>query len=106
MKKHTKIYLAYFNYKIPQDVFCEVCGGPAVDIHHIDARGMGGDQKGKKDIIENLQALCRNCHVKYGDDPKYFDHLKAVHAQYMEIIGNPKALGNVGEPVYDIKFKQ
>lgn len=60
MQKHTKIYLDYFGYQIPEDVTCEVCGSPAKDIHHVKARDMGGDPQGKKDVIENLQALCRD----------------------------------------------
>lgn len=102
MKKHTKIYLNYFGYQIPEDVFCEVCRSPAVDIHHIDSRGMGGDPQGKKDVIENLQALCRACHDNYGDDPSCFDKLTEVHLRCMEINGNPKGLGNVGTPAYDV----
>ena len=65
MKAHTKIYLQYFNFKIPEDCFCEVCGNYANDIHHIEARGMGGTKQ--KDSIENLMALCRKHHLQYGD---------------------------------------
>ena len=38
---------------------CEVCGCPAVDVHHIKSRGRGGD-----DIPDNLISLCRDCHTK------------------------------------------
>ena len=65
MKKHTKIYLDYFSFDRCDFIPCEVCGNPATDIHHIDARGMGGSKT--KDYIENLQALCRGCHIEYGD---------------------------------------
>lgn len=75
----------FFGYKIPEDVFCEVCGSPAKDIHHIEARGMGGDPNGKKDVIENLQALCRHCHNNYGDVPECLEKLKEVHLRYMEV---------------------
>lgn len=85
MKPHTKIYLNYFGFQIPQDCFCEVCGSPAVDVHHIEARGMGGDPQGKKDVIENLQALCRDCHTNYGDVPECKENLKAVHVRFMEL---------------------
>lgn len=56
---------------------CEVCGGRAVDIHHIEARGMGGSKE--KDVIENLMALCRACHITYGDITEYKDYLKKIH---------------------------
>lgn len=60
MSKHSKIYQKRFGAMI---VMCEVCGEKqANDIHHIEARGMGGDPQGKKDKIENLIALCRECH--------------------------------------------
>ena len=62
MKRHTKIYMQHHGYKIPEDVICENCGQPAVDIHHIDPRGMGGSPE--KDTIKNLIALCRPCHDK------------------------------------------
>lgn len=87
MKLHTKIYLEFFGFKIPEDCGCEVCGSPAVDVHHIEARGMGGDPQGKKDVIENLQALCRNCHNQYGDVPDLKEMLKTVHLKYMQIYG-------------------
>lgn len=87
MKPHTKIYLKYFGFKIPEDCSCEVCGSPAIDIHHIEARGMGGDPQGKKDVIENLQALCRKCHNEYGDVPDLKERLKVIHLKYMEFHG-------------------
>ena len=62
MKKHTKIYLEFHGYQIPEDVICEVCGNMAVDIHHISSRGMGGNPS--KDNIGNLIGLCRSCHDK------------------------------------------
>lgn len=77
MKKHTKVYLDYFGYGAEDFIGCEVCGSRAVDIHHIEARGMGGSKK--LDTIENIMALCRNCHVEYGDKRQYMDNLKAVH---------------------------
>jgi hypothetical protein len=51
MKKHVKIYLDYFGYDVNSFIDCEVCGSKAVDIHHIEPRGMGGILKGTKDVI-------------------------------------------------------
>jgi len=79
LKPHTKIYYEYFGLAVCDWVGCEICGKTAVDIHHIEARGMGGDPQHKKDVIENLMAVCRECHVKYGDDPAQIEFLKGVH---------------------------
>ena len=85
MKKHVKIYLDYFSFEKCDFIPCEVCGNPANDIHHIDARGMGGSKT--KDIIENLQAVCRSCHIEYGDREYLKGALKDIHLKYMELNG-------------------
>lgn len=79
MKKHTMTYLNHFGYDISDFIPCEVCGTTSVDIHHIEARGIGGSKE--KDNIENLQALCRACHTKYGDKKQYKQFLKDKHAE-------------------------
>ncbi len=65
---------------------CEKCGDKAVDIHHIDSRGMGGDPNGDKDVIENLMALCRKCHNKYGDIVQYVEILVETHLEYISMM--------------------
>lgn len=81
MKKHVKIYLEYFNYDNGDFMPCEVCENKAVDIHHIEPRGMGGSKK--KDKIENLIALCRSCHIKadfgHGGNKLTKEYLKEIH---------------------------
>jgi hypothetical protein len=54
MKNHTKLYLKYFGYDTSDFIPCEVCGDKAVDIHHIECRGMGGTKE--LDNIDNLMA--------------------------------------------------
>ena len=76
MKKHTKIYMKYFDYIADDFIPCECCGTKAVDIHHIVARGMGGSEK---DNINNLMAVCRSCHIEYGDKTKYVEWLQVLH---------------------------
>jgi hypothetical protein len=77
MKKHVKVYMSYFGYGVDDFIPCEVCGGRAVDIHHIDCRGMGGSKN--KDNIENVMSLCRECHMEYGDKKQYMDMLVEAH---------------------------
>ena len=82
MQKHTQIYLQGMGYKKTDFIPCEVCGSQSVDIHHINARGMGGSKTA--DVIENLMALDRECHIKYGDKKQYKEFLKKVHYEFME----------------------
>lgn len=80
MKKHTKIYLNSFGYTDTDFIPCEVCGSKAVDIHHIEARGMGGSFNA--DNPDNLMAVCRSCHIKYGDKKQYIEFLKSIHKKW------------------------
>jgi len=84
MKKHVKIYLDYFYPHFgPDDFFiCELTGTRAVDVHHIEARGMGGSKQ--KDDIKNLMGLARLPHQLYGDLSFYEGHLKEAHYCFME----------------------
>jgi len=77
VKKHTKIYLQGMGFDQTDFIPCEVCGSRAVDIHHIEARGMGGNEKA--DHIENLMALCRDCHIRYGDIKHHKEWLQDIH---------------------------
>lgn len=80
MRKHTKVYVDHFGWS---DFYpCEVCGARAVDIHHIHPRGMGGSKT--KDVIENLMALCRSCHLEYGDKKQYVEFLEGHHRKAVE----------------------
>lgn len=87
MKKHTKIYINHFKLG-EQDFFFDEIEWVvnknqvrAVDINHINARGMGGSKK--KDTIENLMALSRENHEKYGDKKYYKKFLKKVHEEFL-----------------------
>lgn len=80
MKKYTRTYLNYFGYDETDFISCEVCNKQAVDIHHIEAKGMGGSKT--KDNIENIMALCRECHTKFGDKKQYKDFLKQIHDEH------------------------
>lgn len=82
MQKHTKIYLEGMGYHPTDFVPCEVCESKAVDIHHIQARGMGGSKYA--DRLDNLMALCRKCHVEYGDVPELREALYEIHERRMK----------------------
>ena len=82
MKKHTKLYFTYFGFDQSDFIPCEICGSQANDIHHIECRGMGGTKEPEN--IDNLQAVCRNCHIEYGDKKEYKEFLKEVHNDYKQ----------------------
>ncbi len=82
MKNHTKVYLKEFQYHETDFIPCEICEQKAVDIHHIEARGMGGTQK---DDPENLMALCRECHILFGDKTKFKKMLNFMHTYFMQL---------------------
>ena len=73
------------NYHQTDWIPCEMCGQTAVDIHHIEARGMGGSKD--RDVIENLMALCRSCHIRYEGNKADKAMLRVVHLVKM---GNRK----------------
>lgn len=86
MQRHTKIYLDFFGYSGYEFMPCEVpgCGQSAVDINHIDARGMGGDPTGSKDVIENLMGMCRPHHERFGDRKDKKEWMKKIHLDFMK----------------------
>lgn len=43
---------------------------------------MGGGKT--KDEIENLMALCRRCHIEYGDKKEHKEFLKEKHDACLE----------------------
>lgn len=69
--------MQHFGYVLDDFIPCEVCGSRAVDIHHIHRRGIGGNPNA--DTIENLMAVCRSCHVEYGDKKEYLQWLQEIH---------------------------
>jgi predicted HNH restriction endonuclease len=77
MIKYKKVYLDYFGYDKGDYIACEVCGAPSVDIHHLQPKGMGGSKT--KDYIENLIAVCRDCHNKCHDSKDFNTKAKEIH---------------------------
>lgn len=81
MKTYTRRYMSLFGYDTSSFIPCELCGKQANDLHHIDARGMGGSKE--KDETDNLMALCREDHLMYGDKSQYMDMLRVKHVSFV-----------------------
>jgi len=80
MQKYIQIYLDYFDYKPGEFIPCEVCKAPAEDVHHIHGRGKG------KDIINNLIAVCRDCHNKAHSSKDRMSpaEFQAIHDEFLK----------------------
>lgn len=81
MKAYTQTYLDHFGYTTADFIPCECCGDKAVDIHHIEARSK---RKDLENDITNLMALCRTCHVKFGDKIAFKHELQKIHDKKIE----------------------
>lgn len=89
MKNHTYIYLEFFGLdgydstdQMPT-IMCEWCeSSPAVDVNHVEARGMGGSKT--KDFIENLVGMCRPCHMLFEAKKISKNDLQAKHLELMK----------------------
>ena len=86
MQRHTRIYMNHFGYGEQDFIKCEKkgCYKKSVDVHHIEARGMGGTYV-DKDYIENLCALCRSCHNKAGASIEFNAVVKADHFKWLKV---------------------
>ena len=85
MQKYTKNYLEYFGYTIADFIPCECCGSQSHDFHHIVPRSkFGKNNKEEQDRVENVMALCRLCHVRYGQNKRYNDFLQELHNKTIE----------------------
>ena len=40
----------------------------------------------EKDNIENLQALCRPCHINFGDKKQHMQFLRDIHELRLKVI--------------------
>ena len=79
MRNHTKVYMTFFYLDESDDICCEMCNAPATDIHHISRRGLGGSKT--KDYIENLSALCRDCHNIAETDKEFNVYVRIRHLE-------------------------
>lgn len=78
MQPYVKIYMTAFDYCEDDFIPSELSPHKrAVDVHHIDARGMGGTKQ--EDRIEELIGLTREEHIKYGDKKEWMSFLYKNH---------------------------
>lgn len=89
---HVEIYLRHFKLHDSDDWQCEACQKmdklQNFDIHHIQSRSsMGGVKKANR--IENLQCLCRPCHIRMGDYPDWKAWLYKVHIKELQKSSKP-----------------
>jgi len=73
MVRYKKVYIDYYGYYEGEYISCEICSSPSIDIHHLNGRGK------ECDIIENLMALCRECHNKCHDSKEFNEKAKEIH---------------------------
>ena len=79
MRNHTKVYMTFFYLDETDYIGCEMCGSPGQDIHHIQARGLGGSKN--RDYIENLICLCRDCHNRAESDKQFNTYCRIQHLE-------------------------
>lgn len=65
-------------YDVTDFMPSELTGSKAIDIHHIIGRGKCG-----RDRIENLMAVTREEHLKYGDKIKHMVMLLTKHRDFL-----------------------
>ena len=64
-KNYKKLFSSYWGYYADDIPMCWNCyKRVAVDIHHIEQKGMGGVSNNRLNRIDNLFPLCRECHTK------------------------------------------
>ena len=78
MSDYRQAYYDRFGYDRGDFIPCELCGKKAVEIHHI-IHGAG-----KRDHdINNLMALCRECHTQAHQNRVNRITLKLKHAEFL-----------------------
>lgn len=85
MKNHTKVYMKHFGLSEGDYIYSEISGQPAIDVHHLNARKIGGSKT--KDYIENLIALTREEHMLCENNPRINEIAKEIHRHYL--VNNP-----------------
>jgi len=82
---HTSLYMSAFGYGDTDFIPSELSGDRAVDIHHIQNRGLGSTKT--EDRIENLMGLSREEHMEFGDKKHLMAFLYRRHMEFMIYCG-------------------
>ena len=64
-KNYRKIFYDYWGLSVVDTPQCWGCyQRPAVEIHHLKSKGMGGSKKNSYNVPSNLYPVCRHCHTQ------------------------------------------
>ena len=64
LKNYKKLFSDYWGYCESDIPLCWGCfKEPAVDIHHLVQKSMGGVKNNRLNRIDNLFPVCRSCHT-------------------------------------------
>ena len=64
-KNYRKIFYDYWGLSVVDTPQCWGCfQSPAVEIHHLKSKGMGGSKKNSYNVPSNLFPVCRHCHTQ------------------------------------------
>ncbi len=77
---HIKNYFDYFGLDESDVIDCECgCGGIGTDFHHLRNRSMFAPKDLKKDKVENVACITRDCHNRADRDREFNEELKLNH---------------------------
>ncbi|WP_440880618.1 HNH endonuclease [Tenacibaculum sp. C7A-26P2] len=86
MQSYTRVYLKSFGLDESDFCQCETCSEKvrATDIHHILTRKKHPEGLNQ---IENIMAVCRECHNNYGDRIYLIPILFRIHRKVLQLCG-------------------
>ena len=86
MKDYKKLFSRYWGISTDDVPLCWGCNqAVAVDIHHIEPKRMGGVQQNRLNRIDNLFAVCRNCHKLAHKNKSVNEEFKKILLERIEL---------------------
>ncbi len=86
MKDYKKLFSRYWGYSETDNPICWWCRqAVAVDIHHIEPKGMGGVKNNRLNRIDNLFAVCRKCHNLAHKNKSVNEEFKKILKEKIEL---------------------
>jgi len=84
-KNYRKIFFDYWGLSIVDIPQCWGCyQRPAVEIHHLTPKGMGGSKKNSYNVPNNLFPVCRPCHTLAHSNRRINEEFKTELQQKIE----------------------